>query len=528
MSRDVAVTDAETAATPHAASPRDAGAEYRCADIAKSFGSVAVLRGVSLSLRPGRVHTMMGENGAGKSTLFKILAGLVRPSAGTLSLDGAPLALGSPLAAHRHGIYLVPQEPALMPELSVAETMFVGRLPVAGAGLRVDWAQVRRRARAALATLGIELDVTQPARRLSIAQQQQVECATALLRGCRVVLFDEPTSPLTTHEVERLFAIMRRLRDSGATLGFISHRMDEVGEISDDVSVLRDGVLVDSVERAGFDRVRLMSQMVGREMRVIARRTWSSATATPALQVEGLAHAPRFRDVSFTLHRGEILGLAGLVGAGRTEIAETIFGIRAADGGRVSLWGEDITGLSTHAIIRRGLVYAPEDRARHGAVLAMSIAENLTSGLLDRVRQRLGLIERAHEDAIGKDGVARYRVRCAGTGQALRQLSGGNQQKVVFGKWMGCSPRVAILDEPTRGVDVGAKDEIYDLIEGLARAGMAILVISSEMEELVRLCDRVLSVYEGRLVAELSGAQVTPDAVGRSYLGHAARHAGAA
>ena len=499
---------------------------YACAGITKNYASVAVLRGISLSLQPGRIHTMMGENGAGKSTLFKILSGLVRPSSGTLSLNDIPLLLNNPQQAHAHGIYLVPQEPALMPELSVAETMFVGQLPTSGRiPRRIDWAGMRRRARSALAALGLEIDVDQQARHLSIAQQQQVECAKALLRGCRIILFDEPTSPLTTHEVEHLFGIMRRLRQDGCTLGFISHRMDEVLEISDDVSVLRDGILVDSVGRDQMDRVRLMSQMVGREMRVIPRRTWSAATGIPALQVEGLRHEPRFRDVGFTLHKGEILGLAGLVGAGRTEIAETIFGIRTPDSGRIRLEGEEIGGISTHAIIRKGLVYAPEDRARHGAVLPMSIAENLTSGLLDRVRQRFGLIDRAHENSIGADTVAQYRVRCAGIDQKLRQLSGGNQQKVVFGKWMGLSPKVAILDEPTRGVDVGAKDEIYELIEELARDGMAILVISSEMEELVRLCDRILSVYEGRIVAELSGAEITPDAVGRSYLSHAGARA---
>ncbi len=495
---------------------------YRAVDITKSYGSVSVLRGISVSLRPGRVHTMMGENGAGKSTLFKVMAGIVPPNAGTLSLDDAPLSLASPHDAHARGIYLVPQEPALMPELSVAETMFVGQLPTTGRyPRRIDWSSMRARARDALETLGLDIAVDMPARLLSIAQQQQVECAKALLRGCRVILFDEPTSPLTMHEVERLFATMRRLRDEGYTLAFISHRMDEVLQISDDISVLRDGVLVDSVTRDGFDRTRLLSQMVGREMRTIPRRSWSCATDEPALTVEGLAHAPRFAEVGFTLHRGEILGLAGLVGAGRTEIAETIFGLRARDAGRVVLDGHDISGLQTHEIIRKGLVYAPEDRARHGAVLPMTIAENVTSGLIERVRRRFGLMDRADEDRIGAETVSRYRVRCAGTDQTLRQLSGGNQQKVVFGKWMGLQPSVAILDEPTRGVDVGAKDEIYELIETLAQAGMAILVISSEMEELVRLCDRILSVYEGRIVAELRGEAITPERVGRSYLSHA-------
>ncbi|MGI4748114.1 MAG: sugar ABC transporter ATP-binding protein [Janthinobacterium lividum] len=495
---------------------------YRANDITKSYGNVSVLRGISVSLEPGRVHTMMGENGAGKSTLFKVLAGIVRPNAGRLILDDAPLTLASPHEAHAHGIYLVPQEPALMPELSVAETMFVGQLPITGRLVRrVDWTTMRTRARAALDTLGLDIAVDAPARLLSIAQQQQVECAKALLRGCRVILFDEPTSPLTTHEVQHLFATMRRLRDEGYTLAFISHRMDEVLEISDDISVLRDGVLVDSVPHEQFDRTRLLSQMVGREMRTIPRRTWSCATDQPALTVANLGQAASFSDVSFTLHRGEILGLAGLVGAGRTEIAEAIFALRPHDAGTVTLNGETISELPTDEIIRKGLVYSPEDRARHGAILPMTIAENVTSGLIERVRHRFGLMDHADEDRIGADTVRRYRVRCAGTDQTLRQLSGGNQQKVVFGKWMGLAPTVAILDEPTRGVDVGAKEEIYELIESLAKDGIAILVISSEMEELVRLCDRILSVYEGRIVAELSGDAITPERVARSYLSDA-------
>ncbi len=492
---------------------------YQATDITKSFGPVSVLRGISVALQPGQVHTMMGENGAGKSTLFKVMAGLVPPSGGSLELDGVPVSFDSPRDAHAHGIYLVPQEPALMPTLSVAETMFVGELPTTGRLRRIDWAAMRTRARAALDMLGLDIAVDTEARLLSIAQAQQVECAKALLRGCRVILFDEPTSPLTSHEVERLFTIVRRLRGEGYTLAFISHRMEEVLEISDSISVLRDGVLVDSVPRERFDRARLLSQMVGREMRTIPRRTVSFATERPVLEVRGLAHAPRFADVGFTLHRGEILGLAGLVGAGRTEIAETIFGLRRRDAGTVRLDGQDISALPTHAIIRAGLVYAPEDRARHGAVLPMSIAENVTSGLIERVRRRAGLMDRGHEDRIGAETVLRYGVRCAGTDQPLRQLSGGNQQKVVFGKWMGLGPKVAVLDEPTRGVDVGAKDEIYDIIESLARDGMAILVISSETEELVRLCDRILSVYEGRIVSELSGAAITPERVGHSYLG---------
>jgi ABC-type sugar transport system ATPase subunit len=500
----------------------DAGL-YEAHNLTKRYAKVSVLRDVSLTMHPGRIHTIMGENGAGKSTAFKILAGLVKPSSGSLHLAGQSLSLASPAAAHHAGIYLVPQEPALMAELTVTETMFVGQLPTVWKfPRRIDWKGARARACQALETLSLDIDPDQLARHLSIAQQQQLECAKALLRGCRVILFDEPTSPLTTHEVERLFITMRRLRADGYTLGFISHRMDEVLDISDDISVLRDGALVDSVDRPQFERVRLLSKMVGREMRVIPRRQISHARQEPILQVTDLAHEPRFRNVSFTLNKGEILGFAGLVGAGRTEIAETIFGIRRRDAGTILLAGQDISETDSHDIIRKGLVYAPEDRAKHGAVLPMTITENVTSGLLERVKTWGGLISQPDEDRIGAETVARYRVRCAGTDQKLRQLSGGNQQKVVFGKWMGIGPDVAILDEPTRGVDVGAKDEIYELIDSLALEGMGILVISSELEELVRICDRILSIYEGEIVAELAGDDITPERVSASYLTSAA------
>jgi ABC-type sugar transport system ATPase subunit len=499
-----------------------AQAAFGARGIVKRFGPVEVLRGIDLELRPGRILTLMGENGAGKSTMFRILAGQLQPSAGELTLNGEPLRLSSPHAAHAHGIHLVPQEPMLLPELTVAETMFLGRLPMAGAIFRhVDWKDVRRRADAVLRMLDLDIDIDRCAKTLSIAQLQLVECAKALLHDCRIILFDEPTSPLTSHEVDNLFAIMRRLAADGCTLSFISHRTEEVLEISDDIAVLRDGRLVDRAERGGFDRARLLSTMVGRTLRDIPRRESSFTTDETVLEVQGLASEPSFRRIGFQLRRGEVLGLAGLVGAGRTEIAETIFGVRRPTAGSVRLAGETVTGKPCHDLIRKGLVYVPEDRARHGAVLSMTIAQNVTSGLLERVRQSAGLLSDADETRLGATAVRDFRVRCAGLDQPLRELSGGNQQKVVFSKWIATGPKVAILDEPTRGVDVGSKEEIYELIEAMARDGMAVLVISSETEELVRLCDRVLSLYEGQLVAELTGADITAASVSASYLGKA-------
>jgi ABC-type sugar transport system ATPase subunit len=499
------------------------GRRYRARDISKRFGPITVLQGVDVTLQAGRVLTIMGENGAGKSTMFKILAGQLRPTGGRLELDGQELALGSPSAAHAHGIYLVPQEPMLMPELSVAEMMFVGHMPTRGRLLkRVDWREIRGRTRAVLDALELDIDIDRPAKSLSIAQLQLVECAKALLHNCRIILFDEPTSPLTTHEVDTLFGIMRRLAGDGYALSFISHRTEEVMEISDDIVVLRDGRLVGTADRDAFDRASLLSLMVGRELRTVPRRTTSHTTDEVALAVTGLTHEPSFRDVDFSLRRGEILGFAGLIGAGRTEIAETIFGLRRVDDGKVVLEGEDITGASNHDLIRRGVAYVPEDRGRHGAVLPMTITENITSGLMERVRQTAGLMSRSHETEIGAKAVRDFRIRCAGLDQTLLELSGGNQQKVVFAKWVSTGPRLAILDEPTRGVDVGAKEEIYELIDQMAAAGTAVVVISSEAEELVRLCDRVLCIYEGRIVAELSGAEITPQSVSASYVGGAA------
>ena len=488
--------------------------------IDKRFGANSVLRNVSLTLAPGEVHTLMGENGAGKSTLFRILAGIHQPDAGQINLDGATLDLRNPSAAYGHGIYLVPQEPALLKELSVAENMFLGMLPTRGRfPSRIDWKTIRGQAQDSLSALGLDVDVRDDAKHLSIAQQQLVECAKALLRGCRIILFDEPTSPLTGREVGILFAIMRRLRAQGCTLGFISHRMDEVSDISDRVSVLRDGAVTDEVDRDGFDRARLVRAMVGREVIFDRRRVRREAEGEPVLSVRGLAHEPVFSGVDFDVRPGEILGFSGLIGSGRTEIAEAVCGLRAKTAGSVTLAGKDISASSIGDIIEAGLVYVPEDRARHGVILPMSIRDNATAGQIGRLQRKGGILNRGREVAIAKDTMLRYRVRARGIDQPVGQLSGGNQQKVVFGKWMSTNPKVAILDEPTRGVDVGAKDEIYRLIEELSGQGMAIVVISSELEELIVLCDRVIAIYGGKIAAELKGADVTAARVGAAFLG---------
>jgi len=506
-----------------AAVPQTTGQVVAGRSLVKRFSSVTVLHGVEIEFTPGKIHTLMGENGAGKSTLFKVLAGIHQPDGGAIEVGGVPTVLRTPRAAQAQGIYLVPQEPALLGELSVYENMSLGHLPTSGRfPHRVDWRRTRSEAQAVLDTLGLSLAPMMKAKDLSIAQQQLVECAKALLRGCRTILFDEPTSPLTVREVDFLFGVMDRLRTEGYTLGFISHRMDEVLQISDEISVLRDGRLVETLQRPDFDRKRLVDQMVGREVVVSRRRTPTLGPAepvAPVLEVTRLCSEPAFRDVSFTVRPGEVLGLAGLVGAGRTEIAEAIFGVRAKSGG-VALKGRDISGSSVQEIIRQGLVYVPEDRAKHGAILPMSLAQNISSGSLGSVRHRFGYLDLAAERRVAEELIGRFGVRAYSPDQPIRTLSGGNQQKVVLAKWMNTHPSVAILDEPTRGVDVGAKEEIYELIEGLAREGLAVVVISSDLEELIRLSDRVLALYEGDVVAELSGDDITADRVGRAFLGN--------
>lgn len=490
--------------------------------IFKSFSGVPVLEGVDISFRPGEVHTLLGENGAGKSTLFKILSGIYTADAGTVLLNGTEVTIRNPRTAHQHGIYLVPQEPALMQHLTVAENIFLGITPTRGNRFkRVDWKAMRSAAQGIMDRLGYAIDLEQPAGNLSIAQQQLVECARAIAHNCQVVFFDEPTSPLTSHEVEALFKVIRSMTSAGYALGFISHRMEEVLEISHRITVLRDGHQVFSVEKDQANQSELVEHMIGRKLTGTLRRTNSYTTSETALKVQGLAGI-NFRDINFEVQQGEILGLAGLVGSGRTEIAEAIFNVSHKAGGQVYLGHRDITHLSTNEIIKSGLIYLPEDRAHHGAFARMTVSNNISAGDLDYIKgpKRVWL-DLKKERSLADDTVAQLNVKTASIDSLLKSLSGGNQQKIIFGKWLATQPRVAILDEPTRGVDAGAKHEIYALIEKLASEGLAVVVISSELEEIIRLSDRVLTVYEGHFIGELAGDEISMDNIGKMILNHA-------
>ncbi|CCH78032.1 Ribose import ATP-binding protein rbsA 2 [Nostocoides japonicum T1-X7] len=496
------------------------GTTYEAHSIDKAF-SVPVLRRVDVVFHPGEIHTLVGENGAGKSTLLKIMSGVYAPDGGRRILDGEELGHLTPAEARRRGIYLVPQEPRLMPDLSVAENLYLGALPRGRFGLTVDWRRARDTTSGLLETVGLSVDPRMLAGRLPLAHQQLLECARALAQGCRVIFFDEPTSPLTAHEADTLFALMRDLRDRGLTLGFISHRFDEVEDLSDRITVLRDGSVVGRHERGTVSRPALIEEMVGRALTLTRRTQRDTSPGEVVLSVEELVSPPEVNGMSIDVRAGEIVGLAGLVGSGRTELAETVFGLRQPTAGRVTVMGRDVTTAGPDRCIADGLVYLAEDRGRNGIFADVDLGTNATSAVIGRLPGRVGLLDTQEEARMAQRMLVRMNVKAATMTQPIASLSGGNQQKVLFARWVLAHPRVAIFDEPTRGVDVGAKEGIYQIIEDLAGEGLATLVISSELEELVRLCDRVYAVYEGRIVGQLRGDAITVDSVGELAVGAA-------
>jgi ABC-type sugar transport system ATPase subunit len=496
-----------------------AGADYEARGISKSFGAATVLNDVSVRFHRGEIHSLIGENGAGKSTLLKVLAGMFPADAGELMLDGKLLPALTPRDAQRHGIYLVPQEPRLMPDLTVTENLYLGALPTRRFGA-VAWRQMISTTDELITSVGLRADPRLPAGRLSLAQQQLLECARALSHGCGTIFFDEPTSPLTARDAERLFELMWQMRDQGLTLAFISHRLDEIEAVSDRITVLRDGAVVARAERGTWNREDLVTAMIGREL-TITRRAGRTAEPGPVmLDVRDLAAPPEVNGMSVRIRAGEIVGLAGLVGSGRTEFAETLFGIRHPASGTVTVNGKDITGASPRKCIDTGLVYLAEDRGRNGIFADVDIARNATSAIVGRLPRMAGSFVRPwKEQELAQLAVLEMDVRASSIAAAIKTLSGGNQQKALLARWMLATPLVAIFDEPTRGVDIGAKESIYAIIESLAANGLAALVISSELEELVRICDRVYSVYEGRITGELAGDAVTLEALGHLAVG---------
>ncbi|PYQ00549.1 MAG: sugar ABC transporter ATP-binding protein [Acidobacteria bacterium] len=479
------------------------------AGLSKSFPGVRALEGVDFDLRPGEVHALLGENGAGKSTLIKILGGALVPDAGEARLEGEPLPLGDPLAVRRRGINIVYQELTLVGELTAAENIFLGREQGRPLLRRREMA---RSAQELLDGLGARVATDAPVRTLSVAQQQLVEIARALASELKVLILDEPSATLSGPEVERLFAVLRGLRERGLGVVYISHRLEEIFAIADRVTVLRDGRHVASAPVAGVDRAQLIRWMVGRDL----TEEFPPRAPTPGgvvLDVRGLACPPRFTDVSLTVRRGEIVGLAGLVGAGRTSVALALFGALAGVRGEVRLEGRPARFGSPADAIRAGMGYVTEDRRRRGLFRLLSAGANVTICYL-RSLARLGMLSPGRERPAAAAAAREFDVRApAGLAQPAGTLSGGNQQKLLLARLLLRPRRLLILDEPTRGIDVGAKSEIYALMNRLTAQGLGILMISSELPEVLGMSDRVVVMHEGRTAGELSRAQATPDSV---------------
>ena len=479
--------------------------------ISKSFPGVQALRDVSLTCAAGEVHALVGENGAGKSTLVKILAGAETPDAGQILLDGRVVRFVRPHDAQRHGISIIYQEFNLLPELTVLENIHLGRERHLVPGI-LDWAAMARDAEGTLVRLGIVLDVHARVGDLSVAQQQMVEIARALSRQARVVIMDEPSTVLAGHELERLFAMIAALKAQGVAIIYISHRLEEVFRIADRATVLRDGQVMATLNPAETTRTALIRLMVGREVQESERGDGSRSEREPILEVRGLCAEGFLRDVSFTLHRGEILGVAGLVGAGRTTLARALFGAASITSGHITVRGRTLVPGDPAAALRAGLALVPEDRKSQGLVLNLSVSQNISLPHLGRLTDG-PLLSHHRQEALVRGAIRDLNIRTPSAAQEVRYLSGGNQQKVVLAKWLVAQPQVLILDEPTRGVDVGAKAEIYAIIRALARHGTAILMISSELPELLRMADRILVMHEGRLAGEVTAAEATEEAI---------------
>ncbi|MFQ3789355.1 sugar ABC transporter ATP-binding protein [Halomonas sp. A29] len=475
----------------------------RLEGIGKAFGPVTVLENIAFDLAPGEVMGILGENGAGKSTLLKIISGVYTPSAGRVILDGQTFTSLDPITARRHGVAMIPQEFNLISTLRVYENVFLGQ-EIRRGGL-LDRARMRQRTREVLHSLEVELDPEQPIERLSVAERQMVEVARVLVNDARIVILDEPTTVLTDREAAVLFDVVRALVAKGVAVLFISHKLKEVKQLCNRLLILRDGRQIELCETGELSEEDMACKMVGRELSQLFpdKRT---TTGTAALRVSGLDVPGLLEDIGFTLHRGEVLGLSGLVGSGRTEIAEAIMGLRRKSAGEIELNGKPLTIDSPRAAHANGLAYLSEDRQGKGLVLSFNVMENITALSLPRYVR--GLIRHRAERRRAEEYQQRLAIKAAQLSNPVQLLSGGNQQKVYLAKLLDIDPDVLILDEPTRGIDINTKQQIYRLIRSLTDQGKAVMVISSELEEIIGLCDRVLVIREGRIAAELSDDQI--------------------
>ena len=492
----------------------------KLAGIRKSFGGVQALSDVSFELLPGEVHALVGENGAGKSTLVKVITGAHQPNAGTMKFAGRAVDDLDPLRAKDLGIAAIYQQPALFPDLSVAENIAFGLEPP-HFWRRVRWAARRERARKILGEIGAHIDPDVEAGRLTMPQQQLVEIAKAVSVDARVLILDEPTASLSDSETEHLFTVIRRLKANGVGMIYISHRLDELPQIADRVTAFRDGRLVGTAHVADTSRSELIRMMVGRELSSVFPKT-NVAVGDPVLEVRGLScRSERVRDIDLTVRAGEIVGLAGLVGAGRTELARVLFGLSPADAGEIRFRGQSVSINSPQQATELGIAYVPEDRRRHGVILDLSVAANASLARLPAL-SRWGLLDFVAERRLAGDFVSRLGVKTSSIDAPVGQLSGGNQQKVALARWLATNPALLILDEPTQGIDVGSKAEIHKLMCELASRGLAILMISSDLPEVLGMSDRIAVMHAGTIAGELNRAEATQERVLELALGHIA------
>ena len=473
-------------------------------NIGKSFTGVNVLRKVDFELKPGEVHALVGENGAGKSTFVKILSGVYTPTEGDIFLDNEKVQISTPIVAQKNGISLIHQEPQSFSHLSVAENIFMGHMDGNNFS-QVKWENINKSSEKILSSIGLEIDPKIIMEGLSIADQQMIEIAGALSKNSKILIMDEPTSPLTPNEVGKLFEIVNQLKSKGMAIIFISHRLEEIRAIADRVTIFRDGDLIITKKIKDIANEEIIKYMIGRSIEKVEVKENDYLTKEEfVLSVKNISYSNKFKNISFNLRRGEILGFAGLVGAGRTEVAKSIFGAESFDEGEIYFNGNLIINNSPHDAIKKGFAYVPEDRKQMGIFGSVAVEDNITSAVHKDITNNFGLIKKYLVSSKTSNYVKKFNINLTSGRQLIEELSGGNQQKCIISKWLMSNPTVLILDEPTRGVDVGVKSEMYEIINQLAQMGTAIILISSELPEILSLSHRIIVMREGQITKELN------------------------
>ena len=488
-------------------------------NITKIFPGVTAVDNVTFDVNAGEVHALVGENGAGKSTLMKVMAGIYIPEKGSINYRGKKVKFKSPLDAKKKGIILIHQELSLVPQMTVAENILLGSLPSKTGG-RIDWKELHKKAADAIEKLGCRFKPTDLVEDLTVAHQQMVEIARAISYDAKVVIFDEPTASLTQEEVEVLYKNIKLLKEQGIGIIYISHKLNEIFEISDKITVLRDGKLVDTLDTDKTDEPDITKKMIGKNIEDFFASKKISKYGDEVIRVENLSRKNEFENINFSIKKGEVLGLYGLLGAGRTEVAETIFGINQPDSGKIIYKGNEVNIKSSKKAVKLGIGLVPESRKEQGLVLGMSTLENISLARIPYA-QNYGFIKNAEVLSIFKKYKDRLSISTTGPNQKVMNLSGGNQQKIVIGKWLCLDPDLVILDEPTVGIDVGSKAEIHNLIAELAETGMAVLVISSEIPEILGVSHRIITMHQGEQTGEYTDEEVTEDKLIQSITSHA-------